>query len=250
VFSWDFKRYPRLNILDASTPAGLLLPSNMSDETVSSPENSPTAKAEAAPRVRRVSTPRPKKVAKEAAPTESAPAESAAPESAPEPVAVVAEIPSIPFPTTSRRAERPESQPQGGTDWPEPEAEAGGGSQSQSESSKRKRRRRKGKGQGQGQGNGHQNLAVEPPNEESQPADLSEPRPADAPQDQRPRPQHPPQPRAKIDPELLTKMAWKIYLAEVSEEGVALIGDNDAKDLSRRCFRLAEIFIEEQTRRC
>ena len=30
---------------------------------------------------------------------------------------------------------------------------------------------------------------------------------------------------------------------------VALIGDNDAKDLSRRCFRLAEIFIEEQTRR-
>ena len=65
----------------------------------------------------------------------------------------------------------------------------------------------------------------------------------------KPAPQHPPQPRAKIDPELLTKMAWKIYLAEVSEEGVALIGDNDAKDLSRRCFRLAEIFIEEQTRR-
>ena len=44
-------------------------------------------------------------------------------------------------------------------------------------------------------------------------------------------------------------MAWKIYLAEVSEEGVALIGDNDAKDLSRRCFRLAEIFVEEQMRR-
>ena len=43
--------------------------------------------------------------------------------------------------------------------------------------------------------------------------------------------------------------AWKIYLSEVSEEGVALIGDNDAKDLSRRCFRLAEIFLEEQNRR-
>lgn len=245
MFSWDFKRFPSLNILDASTPAGLFLPSNMSDETVSSPENSPAAKAEATPRVRRISTPRPKKVAKEAAPAESAPAESAAPE----PVAVVVEIPSIPFPTTSRRAERPESQAQGGTDWPEPEAEAGGGPQSQSESSKRKRRRRKGKGQG----NGPQNNAGEPPNEEFQPSGVSEPRPADVPQDQRPRPQpapqHPPQPRAKIDPELLTKMAWKIYLAEVSEEGVALIGDNDAKDLSRRCFRLAEIFIEEQTRR-
>lgn len=48
---------------------------------------------------------------------------------------------------------------------------------------------------------------------------------------------------------MLSKLAWKIYLAEVSEEGVALIGDNDAKELSRRCFRLAEIFMEEQTRR-
>jgi hypothetical protein len=64
-----------------------------------------------------------------------------------------------------------------------------------------------------------------------------------------PAPPQPAPPRPRIDPELLTKMAWKIYLAEVSEEGVALIGDNDAKDLSRRCFRLAEIFIEEQTRR-
>jgi hypothetical protein len=162
-------------------------------------------------------------------------------------VAAVAEIPSIPFPTTSRREERPESPPPVGSDWPEPEAESGGSVQSQSESSKRKRRRRKGKG------NGPQNNAGEPSPEESQPAGVSEPRQADAPQEQRPRPQpapqHPTQPRAKIDPELLTKMAWKIYLAEVSEEGVALIGDNDAKDLSRRCFRLAEIFIEEQTRR-
>ncbi len=75
------------------------------------------------------------------------------------------------------------------------------------------------------------------------------PRPPVGPQPVKgPQPQHQPQ-RPKIDPELLTKMAWKIYLAEVSEEGVALIGDNDAKDLSRRCFRLAEIFIEEQSRR-
>ncbi|RYD48367.1 MAG: hypothetical protein EOP85_03680 [Verrucomicrobiaceae bacterium] len=92
----------------------------------------------------------------------------------------------------------------------------------------------------------------------------SEPRPQQenqGQQDQRPRPnpqqphqpqqpqQHQQQQRPRIDPELLTKMAWKIYLAEVSEEGVALIGDNDAKELSRRCFRLAEIFAEEQMRR-
>ncbi len=53
----------------------------------------------------------------------------------------------------------------------------------------------------------------------------------------------------KLDAEQLAKFAWKIYLAEVSEEGVALVGDNDARELSRRCFRLAEIFLEEQARR-
>ncbi len=222
----------------------------MSDETVSSPENSSAPSVEATPRVRRVSIPRPKKVAKGTAPVDAAPADAAAPELAPEPAPAVAEIPSIPFPTSSRREERPESSSPSGSDWPEPEAESGGGAQSQSESSKRKRRRRKGKGQG----NAPQNNAGEPSNGEAPPvAAAIESRPADAPQDQRPRPQpapqHPPQPRVKIDPELLTKMAWKIYLAEVSEEGVALIGDNDAKDLSRRCFRLAEIFIEEQARR-
>lgn len=164
-------------------------------------------------------------------------------------MAVAAEIPSIPFPGTPRREEHPESPAKGGGDWPEPEAESGGGTQSQADSAKRKRRRRKGKGQG----NAPQNHAGESSNEESQPVGVSEAGSAEAPQEPRqrpqPAPQHPPQPRAKIDPELLTKMAWKIYLAEVSEEGVALIGDNDAKDLSRRCFRLAEIFIEEQTRR-
>jgi hypothetical protein len=69
-----------------------------------------------------------------------------------------------------------------------------------------------------------------------------------------PRPPHTPAPprppqRPKIDPEALTNKAWKIYLAEVSEEGVALISDQDARELARRCFRLAEIFIEEQARR-
>lgn len=55
-------------------------------------------------------------------------------------------------------------------------------------------------------------------------------------------------PRPKLDPELVAKKAWKIYLAEVSEEGLALISDQDARDLSRRSFRLAEFFLEEAAR--
>ncbi|QTN33411.1 hypothetical protein HZ994_14160 [Akkermansiaceae bacterium] len=61
------------------------------------------------------------------------------------------------------------------------------------------------------------------------------------------RPQQPP--RRKPDPEKIAKNAWKIFLAEVSEEGVALIGDNEARELARRCFRLSEIFLEEAGRR-
>ena len=56
-------------------------------------------------------------------------------------------------------------------------------------------------------------------------------------------------PRRKPDPDKVAKNAWKIYLAEVSEEGVALIGDSDARELARRCFRLSEIFLEEAERR-
>lgn len=118
-----------------------------------------------------------------------------------------------------------------GGDWPEPEAESAGGAAFSGEPAKRKRRRRKGKSQTNDTSNEEVQLAA---------ANDSAPRPA-------PHAQTPPRP--KIDPERLTKMAWKIFLAEISEEGVALIGDNDAKDLSRRCFRLAEIFIEEQSRR-
>lgn len=213
----------------------------MSDEKAPTPESTAIPEQAAAPRIRRISTPRPKKVAKAATPTEAA-ASKPAPVAAP----VIGSVPSSIVPS---REEQTEPASQGEHDWPEPDAESSGGAQSPSESAKRKRRRRKGKGQGQLQANGAQNNASEISSEE--------PRPVEATQDPRPRPQpihppaphHPPQQRQKIDPELLTKMAWKIYLAEVSEEGVALIGDNDAKDLSRRCFRLAEIFIEEQFRR-
>ncbi len=220
-----------------STPpslAGLLPFSNMSEETASSPVISTKPEAVSAPRARRVSTPRPKKVAKTAAPEEPA-----------------AEIPSIPLPTSSApdREDDSDAPSHAGGEWPEPESEAAGGSQSPSEGGpKRKRRRRKGKGQAAGPQNGggssDENVYTLAIPEPTKSAEAPQARPAQPPQ----QPQQQPQ-RSKVDPELLTKMAWKIYLAEVSEEGVALIGDNDAKDLSRRCFRLAEIFIEEQSRR-
>ena len=185
----------------------------MSDESPTSPKRSATAAAKSAPHARRAAKPRPKKVAK----TASAAEESVLP--------VAPEI----APRDAEPAEYTAAVV--GGDWPEPEAESAGGAALSGEPAKRKRRRRKGKSQ-----------ANDTSNEEAQLASANDSAP-------RPAPQAQPPPRPKIDPERLTKMAWKIFLAEISEEGVALIGDNDAKDLSRRCFRLAEIFIEEQSRR-
>jgi hypothetical protein len=54
--------------------------------------------------------------------------------------------------------------------------------------------------------------------------------------------------RARMPIDDLCKKAWKIYLAEVSEEGVELFPDNDARELARRSFRLAEIFMQEEMR--
>lgn len=206
----------------------------MSNETTASPDNSPDPVAGSVPRARRISTPRPKKTAKKTVAAKSAPADA------------VDEVVSIPFPSAPKREEPIEAPAPASEDWPENEADSGGASPSPAtESAKRKRRRRKGKGQGNGPQNAGESLADETPS-----IAVPEPKSPETAQEQRPRPQAQQQPpRPKIDPELLTKMAWKIYLAEVSEEGVALIGDSDAKDLSRRCFRLAEIFIEEQMRR-
>ena len=193
----------------------------MSDKT--SPPAGDLPETTSAPRVRRISNPRPKKatkVAKKQAPP------------------AIEEMESTPFPSPE-----PVEAPAVG-EWPEPEAESAGGPLAPGEGAKRKRRRRKGKGQG------NQNVSGPLGEDAEQSANSQEstarPQPTQQPPQQ---PQAQPQQRSKVDPELLTKMAWKIYLAEVSEEGVALIGDNDAKDLSRRCFRLAEIFIEEQSRR-
>ena len=56
-------------------------------------------------------------------------------------------------------------------------------------------------------------------------------------------------PRPKLDSDEVSKKAWKIFISEVGEEGLALIDDHDAREISRRCFRLAEIFLEEASRR-
>ncbi|MEP4079249.1 hypothetical protein [Haloferula sp.] len=55
--------------------------------------------------------------------------------------------------------------------------------------------------------------------------------------------------RIKLDPEKVEKKAWRIFLSEVSEEGLALVSDQDAKEIGRRSFRLAEIFLEEASKR-
>lgn len=51
--------------------------------------------------------------------------------------------------------------------------------------------------------------------------------------------------RVSVDPSKVAKKAWKIFLAEVGEEGLALIGDKEGKDLTKRSFKLAELFQEE-----
>lgn len=206
----------------------------MSDESATSPEPASTPTAGTAPRARRISNPRPKKKTAKVANASDGKSE-VVDEAVTPAVRKASKFPE--FPETVEAAEVPASR----GDWPEPEAASSGAGNSP-ESPKRKRRRKKGKG------NGAQNAApqvevgnVQPAVDE--PANSSQPQP----QAQPPRPQNQ-VPRPKLDAEILTKCAWKIYLAEISEEGVALVGDNDAKELSRRCFRLAEIFMEEQAR--
>lgn len=121
-----------------------------------------------------------------------------------------------------------------------PAGEPGGGS-------KKRRRRKKKHGQpgqpGQPQGTSHPQHqhphAVVPHGEGPQPAEHAH----------APVPVMHAAPRPKLDPELVAKKAWKIFQAEVGEEGLALIDDHDAREISRRCFRLAEIFLEEAARR-
>jgi len=222
----------------------------------------PSAEAPA-PVVRRVSNPRPRKPgAKPAAEAESGDSvPSSAPPAAAEPAkdAVVPAAPQF----TAPYSDFDDDSPSIASDWPEPEtfgqpAPEGGG--------KRKRRRRKGKGQGGNAGpppatfaagetptvggNAEPSSAAHPAEEPREPGrpprhSQSPPRPPEP----RPAESRPPLHRPKLDPAALARRAWKIYLAEVSEEGVVLINDQDARELTRRCFRLAEIFLEEEARR-
>ena len=50
------------------------------------------------------------------------------------------------------------------------------------------------------------------------------------------------------DAAVVAKYAWKIYLAEITEEGVTMVDDKAAKELARRCFELAVTFLDEQAR--
>ena len=53
-------------------------------------------------------------------------------------------------------------------------------------------------------------------------------------------------PKVKLDAKKVAKRAWKIFLGEVGEEGLALIADKDARELARRSLRVAEIYSREE----
>jgi len=216
----------------------------MSEDSTPAAETAPAEPSAPVKSARRVSNPRPKKAAKKVVA-----------ESAPEPQTVepaaIAEVPVVAAPEPAReeapvshestRREDREEREEGGsrTPWAEPETiqgETGG------QSGKRKRRRKKKGGNAHAHPNEGQAPRAQVPGSEG--ASLQAPaRPA--------QPQPAPQqaPRVPFDLEEVSKKAWKIFLSEVSEEGLALIGDNDARDLTRRSFRLAEIFLEEKARR-
>lgn len=57
-----------------------------------------------------------------------------------------------------------------------------------------------------------------------------------------------PQNTPQVDPQELVRRAWKIFLGEVTEEGLALMDDRTAAEASRRAFRVAELFLIEAAR--
>jgi hypothetical protein len=215
----------------------------MSAEDSIPDEKSTKSASASAPKARRISTPRPKKTAKAAKVDVEEKPVPIAQEPVAQPEAIVSE-PVAPEPASS--------EPQAGDDtdssapsedWPDA-ATTSGGPQTPGEGTKRKRRRRKGKGQHAGNAQQEESAA---PGESTPEAGSPRPQQQPRPPQQQPFPQN--QQRPAVKPDLVAKKAWKIFLAEVSEEGVALISDQDARDLSKRCFRLAEIFIEDQNRR-
>ncbi|WP_300803034.1 hypothetical protein, partial [uncultured Akkermansia sp.] len=53
----------------------------------------------------------------------------------------------------------------------------------------------------------------------------------------------------QLDGKKVASRAWKMFLAEVSEEGLALMDDQTAREAARRAFRCAEFFMMEEARR-
>jgi len=220
----------------------------MSEDSIPAAAETASAESPAPAKSRRVSNPRPKKTAKKAA-AESTPESKAA-----EPIAAAAEAPVVPTPAPVReeapvRHESPareerEEREEGGhrTPWAEPETIQG---ETGTQGGKRKRRRKK-KGGANGIA-GAQHGEAQGPRPQTPSAENAPAQPQQAPRPAQPQPQQ--APRVPLDLEEVSKKAWKIFLSEVSEEGLALIGDNDARDLTRRSFRLAEIFLEEKARR-
>lgn len=223
----------------------LFLAPKMSDDSDDNADKVPATKV---PRKR----PAPRKVAKPKAAAEAATEAPAAAvvESKPEPVAEVR--PARPMVVRdARRAESRESESRDSEpresesrdSGPEPIPFFVENSNSEPPGNSKKRRRRKKK---HGQSQGQQPHAVAPapdyyPPQGSEPV-ASAPAPSPAPV------MHA-APRPKLDSDEVSKKAWKIFLSEVGEEGLALIDDHDAREISRRCFRLAEIFLEEASRR-
>lgn len=225
----------------------------MSEESPS-PEESPAKKPRkaAAPKAKKAAK-AVKAVAKPAKDTSGLPDVPQTPSEesrrAPEPERVEAPREEAPRVEPRRReiVEPREESPRNA--WPEIETIQGGNQPPTS--GKRKRRRKKKGGQG-GQAPtvaGSSEAAplpprqpqVQPRREERQVQEVSEPIEAAPPRQQGP--------RVQLDSDDLAKKAWKIFQSEVAEEGMALIGDQDARELSRKSFRLAEIFLEEQARR-
>lgn len=52
-----------------------------------------------------------------------------------------------------------------------------------------------------------------------------------------------------LDTKKVASRAWKLFLAEVSEEGLALMDDQTAREAARKAFRCAEFFMVEESRR-
>jgi hypothetical protein len=51
-----------------------------------------------------------------------------------------------------------------------------------------------------------------------------------------------------VDAKALARKAWKLYQADIAEEGIALVDDKAGRTLALRSFDLARIFLEEKAR--